>query len=357
MYPLGVLFGLGFDTATEVGLLAISAGVATHHVPFLGGAVAADPVRRRHVPDGHGRRRLHEPGVRLGVLEPGPQGLLQHHRHDALGHGRARWSGRSSCSRCYRPSSRSPAGSGTGSTASTSAHIGYAIVGRVRGHLGGLRRRLEEGPDRGALGRDGRGRLRPPTEDEPHRLRLVDTRFICHTRERSHGQSGSSDPPRSSWGRRVRHAAGAGTAPPPARDLADGCGDCGARRHRLKRLTPTLGGRGVQARREVDRRVRGRACARRRRAEVRAGARRRRTLRLAPRRAVLRRRRPASPGRLRRVPAGDGAARGAGPRAVRLVARRPPRVHDPRERGNGAWSVRSSRASSGRRAVRRRSPR
>ena len=35
MYPLGVLFGLGFDTASEVGLLAIAAGVATHHVPLL----------------------------------------------------------------------------------------------------------------------------------------------------------------------------------------------------------------------------------------------------------------------------------------------------------------------------------
>ena len=35
MYPLGVLFGLGFDTATEVALLAVAAGVATHHVPFL----------------------------------------------------------------------------------------------------------------------------------------------------------------------------------------------------------------------------------------------------------------------------------------------------------------------------------
>jgi len=34
-YPLGVLFGLGFDTASEVGLLALAAGVATHHVPFL----------------------------------------------------------------------------------------------------------------------------------------------------------------------------------------------------------------------------------------------------------------------------------------------------------------------------------
>jgi high-affinity nickel-transport protein len=42
MYPLGVLFGLGFDTATEVGLLALAAGVATHHVPFL--AVLSLPI-------------------------------------------------------------------------------------------------------------------------------------------------------------------------------------------------------------------------------------------------------------------------------------------------------------------------
>jgi nickel/cobalt transporter (NiCoT) family protein len=34
MYPLGLLFGLGFDTATEVGLLALAAGAATHAVPF-----------------------------------------------------------------------------------------------------------------------------------------------------------------------------------------------------------------------------------------------------------------------------------------------------------------------------------
>ena len=29
MYPLGILFGLGFDTATEVGLLGISATQAS----------------------------------------------------------------------------------------------------------------------------------------------------------------------------------------------------------------------------------------------------------------------------------------------------------------------------------------
>jgi high-affinity nickel-transport protein len=42
MYPLGLLFGLGFDTASEVALLAVAAGVATHHVPFL--AVLSLPV-------------------------------------------------------------------------------------------------------------------------------------------------------------------------------------------------------------------------------------------------------------------------------------------------------------------------
>ena len=34
MYPVGFLFGLGFDTATEIGLLAISGTFAAQHVPF-----------------------------------------------------------------------------------------------------------------------------------------------------------------------------------------------------------------------------------------------------------------------------------------------------------------------------------
>jgi high-affinity nickel-transport protein len=42
MYPLGILFGLGFDTATEVALLALAAGVASHAVPFL--AVLSLPI-------------------------------------------------------------------------------------------------------------------------------------------------------------------------------------------------------------------------------------------------------------------------------------------------------------------------
>jgi len=34
MYPIGFLFGLGFDTASEVALLAVSAGAAANGVPF-----------------------------------------------------------------------------------------------------------------------------------------------------------------------------------------------------------------------------------------------------------------------------------------------------------------------------------
>ena len=34
LYPLGLLFGLGFDTASEIGLLALSSGVATSRVPL-----------------------------------------------------------------------------------------------------------------------------------------------------------------------------------------------------------------------------------------------------------------------------------------------------------------------------------
>jgi nickel/cobalt transporter (NiCoT) family protein len=42
MYPVGLLFGLGFDTATEVGLLAITAGIAGGGVSPL--AIVALPV-------------------------------------------------------------------------------------------------------------------------------------------------------------------------------------------------------------------------------------------------------------------------------------------------------------------------
>ena len=50
MYPVGILFGLGFDTASEVGLLALTGAAATghtggggaHHLPFM--AIVALPL-------------------------------------------------------------------------------------------------------------------------------------------------------------------------------------------------------------------------------------------------------------------------------------------------------------------------
>jgi len=42
VYPLGALFGLGFDTASEVALLAVSAGATYQHIPILG--ILALPV-------------------------------------------------------------------------------------------------------------------------------------------------------------------------------------------------------------------------------------------------------------------------------------------------------------------------
>ena len=42
MYPLGILFGLGFDTATEVGLLVLAGGAAASGLPFY--AVACLPI-------------------------------------------------------------------------------------------------------------------------------------------------------------------------------------------------------------------------------------------------------------------------------------------------------------------------
>ena len=42
LYPIGILFGLGFDTASEVALLAISAGAAAQGLPFQ--AVVSLPI-------------------------------------------------------------------------------------------------------------------------------------------------------------------------------------------------------------------------------------------------------------------------------------------------------------------------
>jgi len=77
MYPLGVLFGLGFDTATEVGILGIAALEAGKGLPvytimvfpllFTVGMCLLDTT------DG----RLDAGLLRLGVRETDPQAVLQ----------------------------------------------------------------------------------------------------------------------------------------------------------------------------------------------------------------------------------------------------------------------------------------
>lgn len=42
IYPVGILFGLGFDTATEVGLLVLAGGAAAFYLPFY--AIAVLPI-------------------------------------------------------------------------------------------------------------------------------------------------------------------------------------------------------------------------------------------------------------------------------------------------------------------------
>jgi len=68
MYPLGMLFGLGFDTASEVALLFLAAG-RRGGPPVLRDPVPAGAVRRRHESARHDRRLVHELRLRLGVLQ------------------------------------------------------------------------------------------------------------------------------------------------------------------------------------------------------------------------------------------------------------------------------------------------
>ena len=55
MYPLGFLFGLGFDTATEIGVLGISASQAAQGLVVLVAADLPGAVHRRHEPRRHHR--------------------------------------------------------------------------------------------------------------------------------------------------------------------------------------------------------------------------------------------------------------------------------------------------------------
>ena len=90
MYPIGVLFGLGFDTATEVALLVLAGGAAGAGLPWY--AILCLPIlfaAGMSLLDSD-RRLVHELRLRLGVLQAGAQGLLQHHDHRPVGRRRVR---------------------------------------------------------------------------------------------------------------------------------------------------------------------------------------------------------------------------------------------------------------------------
>ena len=90
MFPIGFLFGLGFDTATEVALFGISAVQASNGASFatimVFPALFATGMTLIDTTDGS----LDAWGLRLGVHEAGPQAVLQHDDHGRLGRCRAR---------------------------------------------------------------------------------------------------------------------------------------------------------------------------------------------------------------------------------------------------------------------------
>ena len=85
MYPLGFLFGLGFDTATEIGVLGISAAQAAQGLVVLVAADLPGAVHRRHEPRRHDRLRADGARLWLGLREADPQALLQPHHHVGVG--------------------------------------------------------------------------------------------------------------------------------------------------------------------------------------------------------------------------------------------------------------------------------
>ena len=90
MYPLGVLFGLGFDTATEVGLLGISADAASQGLSIWSILVFPGAVHRRHDADRHDRQHPDAGRLWLGLRQADPQALLQSDHHRGIGDRRRR---------------------------------------------------------------------------------------------------------------------------------------------------------------------------------------------------------------------------------------------------------------------------
>ena len=81
MYLLGFLFGLGFDTATEVGLLGISAAAGGARAPDLVDHGVSGAVHRGHDADRLHRQHSHAGCYGWALREADSQALLQHDHH------------------------------------------------------------------------------------------------------------------------------------------------------------------------------------------------------------------------------------------------------------------------------------
>ncbi len=120
MYPIGMLFGLGFDTATEVALLVLAGGAAGAGLPwyailclpilFAAGMSLLDAIDGSFMNFAYG----------WAFSQAGAQGLLQPHHHRPVGGGRASSSARSSSAAWSPSTSTCQAGSGAGLRTSTS---------------------------------------------------------------------------------------------------------------------------------------------------------------------------------------------------------------------------------------------
>ena len=146
LYPVGLLMGLGFDTATQVALLVLAGGTAAFALPwyailvlpvlFTAGMTLFDTV--------DGVFMAH--AYRWAFLKPDPQDLLQLHGHRAVGHGRVRiGADRAHPARCR--------GARRGSRCDWAAridleYVGFALVGAVRACLGCQHRHLPPCPHR-----------------------------------------------------------------------------------------------------------------------------------------------------------------------------------------------------------------
>ena len=89
MLPVGFLFGLGFDTATEISLFAVAASQASGGTTFATVMIFPALVHRGHDARRYHRQRPDGRRLRLGVSQSDPQDLVQSHHNRDLRRGRA----------------------------------------------------------------------------------------------------------------------------------------------------------------------------------------------------------------------------------------------------------------------------